>query len=273
MTDYNNSQQPTKRTIETKFLNLYEQWIEEWIQIVACVESDLLFKQMGREIDIDLNNWRQQLISIREDFDSNIALFQIEIEDNIFSISDEPNRLRYLKKLDKLPKRVNQVRDLIIEQASFIKTASTEFEGKSLAFSFYHIAAIALPSCFGSTLSSIYKEAFKYEINFTEEEPPLAKNFVKTVVKPDILFKWIGNKTDLAELIWALAKSERISDTESGQAITQEKLSSLIESGLGISIDVTGLMKGRMRTYKVTKDGNTFTKTLFDLVNERAASS
>ena len=38
-------------------------------------------------------------------------------------------------------------------------------------------------------------------------------------------------------------------------------------------LDVAGLMKGRMNTYKATDDGNTFTKTLLDLVKERAANS
>jgi hypothetical protein len=86
-------------------------------------------------------------------------------------------------------------------------------------------------------------------------------------------FEWKGDKTDLAELIWAIVKSGRVIDITTGKNITQVDLSRHIEVVFGISLDIPGLMKGRMKTYKVTSDGNTFTKTLCDLVNERAADS
>lgn len=43
---------------------------------------------------------------------------------------------------------------------------------------------------------------------------------------------------------------------------------------LGIeSLDVVGLMKGRMGTYKATSDGKTFLKALYDIVVEKAKRS
>lgn len=89
---------------------------------------------------------------------------------------------------------------------------------------------------------------------------------------PNVKLKWKGDKTDLAELVWALSKTGRIVDEETGQSIRQNKLADLVGKTFGVSLDTVGLMKGRMRTYKATEDGETFTRTLFDLVNDRAAS-
>jgi hypothetical protein len=85
--------------------------------------------------------------------------------------------------------------------------------------------------------------------------------------------QWKGDKTDLAELVWALVKSGRVNDSTTGQLVTLKELTNQFETLFGLKLDVTGLMKGRMKTYKATSDGNTFTRTLSDLVNERAANS
>ena len=92
-------------------------------------------------------------------------------------------------------------------------------------------------------------------------------------IESNTKMQWKGDKTDLAELVWSLAKSGRVSDTNTGQLITLKELNHQFETLFGLTLDVTNLMKGRMRTYKATSDGDTFTKTLFDLVNERAANS
>jgi hypothetical protein len=91
--------------------------------------------------------------------------------------------------------------------------------------------------------------------------------------EPGVKLQWKGDKTDLAELVWALSKTSRIVDQTTGQPIKQNKLADLIGKTFGLSLDVTGLMKGRMNTYKATSDGETFTKNLFDLVNDRTASA
>ena len=86
------------------------------------------------------------------------------------------------------------------------------------------------------------------------------------------ILQWKSDKTDLAELVWALTKSGRIVDKTTGQSITQIALTRHIETVFGISMDVTGLMKGRMKTYKAASDYDTFTNTLFGLVKQRAAT-
>ncbi|WP_020600330.1 hypothetical protein [Spirosoma panaciterrae] len=91
---------------------------------------------------------------------------------------------------------------------------------------------------------------------------------------PHIKLEWKGDKTDLAELVWVLAKSERITDSTTGQPVSQKELTLQIGRMLGIeSLDVVGLMKGRMGTYKATSDGKTFLKALYDIVVERAKRS
>ena len=102
----------------------------------------------------------------------------------------------------------------------------------------------------------------------TDQEP------VPVPAEPGGKLRWKGDKTDLAELVWALAKSGRVTDTSTGKPATQKEIGHNIAALLEVeSLDVIGLMKGRMRTYKATNDGNTFLKTLFELVSDRAATA
>ncbi len=87
-----------------------------------------------------------------------------------------------------------------------------------------------------------------------------------------VKLQWKGNKTDLAELIWALAKSERITDITTGKPVAQKELVSQIVALLGLdSLDVANLMKTKYDTksksssYKA-KDGKTFPAELQNLL-------
>lgn len=99
-------------------------------------------------------------------------------------------------------------------------------------------------------------------------------DLVPKPAEPGVKLQWKGDKTDLAELVWALAKSGRITDTTTGQPATQKEIARQMVTLLGLdSLDVTGLVKGRMNTYKATSDGKTFVAALYQLVNERAESA
>jgi hypothetical protein len=127
------------------------------------------------------------------------------------------------------------------------------------------IGVFTMPSYHGGYLNQIPAQ----QTNFVE---PIRKEI--TSINTDSKLEWKGDKTDLAELVWALSKSNRIIDTTTAQPVTQKELTRRIETLLGVtSLDVAGLMKGRMNTYKATNNGNTFVKTLFNLVSERAANS
>lgn len=87
--------------------------------------------------------------------------------------------------------------------------------------------------------------------------------------------QWKGDKTDLAELIWALQKSERITDTTTGKPVTQKDLVNQLIALLGIdALDVANLMKYKYGTkskptsYKA-KDGKTFPAELQKLLSSR----
>lgn len=93
--------------------------------------------------------------------------------------------------------------------------------------------------------------------------------------EPGVKLQWKGDKTDLAELVWALVKSGRIGDTTTGQPVTQKELTSRVTDLLGLdSLDVANLMKGRYgtkgkpTTFKA-QDGKTFVNSLQTLLDQR----
>lgn len=87
--------------------------------------------------------------------------------------------------------------------------------------------------------------------------------------------QWKGDKTDLAELIWTLCKSERIMDTTTGKPVTQKELVSQLITLLGLdTLDVANLMKYKYGTKSKTtsykaKDGKTFPAELQNLLLSR----
>lgn len=129
-----------------------------------------------------------------------------------------------------------------------------------------------------ATINEIERDVYNYGSMKVHLDMPTQYYFDQEVFGEQltdvgIKFQWKGDKTDLAELVWALAKSGRIGNTITGQSATQREITQHFETLFDLTLDVPGLMKGRMKTYKATSDGNTFTKTLSDLVNERAANS
>jgi len=77
-----------------------------------------------------------------------------------------------------------------------------------------------------------------------------------------------GSKSELAEVVWALAKSRRIINSTTGQPVTMDELTSHFEGMFGISLNTMGLMQGRKRSSKAYEDGTTFMAYLSDLVNQ-----
>lgn len=91
--------------------------------------------------------------------------------------------------------------------------------------------------------------------------------------EPGVKLQWKGDKTDLAELVWTLAKSGRVTDTSTGKDVTQEQLTAQLAALFGISdLNVKGLMQGRKRSTKAAEDGITFTSSLAELVDTYTAS-
>ncbi|GAB3897570.1 hypothetical protein [Spirosoma agri] len=82
-----------------------------------------------------------------------------------------------------------------------------------------------------------------------------------------------GDKTDFAELVWALAKSHRIIDNKTGKPVTIDVLANQLGALLGISIsNPMQLMQGRKESYKATEDGITFIASLSELVEKYIAN-
>lgn len=82
-----------------------------------------------------------------------------------------------------------------------------------------------------------------------------------------------GDKTDFAELVWALAKSHRIIDNTTGKPATIDVLANQLGILFGISIsNPMQLMQGRKDSYKATEDGITFIASLSELVEKYIAN-
>lgn len=121
----------------------------------------------------------------------------------------------------------------------------------------------------------------RYEIQtFSPEQIPLLLNESLQTnqqiqpTKPNTKLLWNGDKTDLAELVWALAKSNQIIDTSTYKPVIIGELTRQFEILLGLEkLDVDGLVSKRIhKTYK-SVDGKTFMDTLQGLMQERIIST
>lgn len=123
----------------------------------------------------------------------------------------------------------------------------------------------------GSNMKNQWRRIDLDDIPNDEEDADLEPQSTE----PGVKLQWKGDKTDLAELVWALSKSGRIADTSTGQPATQKELVNQIVNLLGLdSLDVANLMKGRFgtkgkpTTFKA-QDGKTFVNTLQMLLDQR----
>ncbi|WP_164851153.1 RteC domain-containing protein [Larkinella soli] len=91
--------------------------------------------------------------------------------------------------------------------------------------------------------------------------------------RPNTKFKWRGSKTDFAELVWALAKSQRIIDNTTNKPVTIDMLANQLGSLFGMSIsNPKQLMQARKDSFKASEDGITFITSLSELVEQYIGS-
>lgn len=76
---------------------------------------------------------------------------------------------------------------------------------------------------------------------------------------------WSESKTDLAELVYALAKTQRIKSSTTGKTATKEELLKYFSEQFGQDITDQSLLTNSKGTYKKTNDLNTFTRKLADI--------
>ena len=165
-------------------------------------------------------------------------------------------------------------RDLSGPEYSFFKENQRELHSLANYFGRYNRSIINRIRQFTPAVYSQYRTRFQEYINLKEPETLLI-NQEPQPPQPGVKLQWKGDKTDLAELVWALAKSGRIADTSTGQSVTQKELVSQIVNLLGLdSLDIGTLMKGRYgtktksTTYKA-QDGKNFVNTLQTLLDSR----
>ena len=133
------------------------------------------------------------------------------------------------------------------------------------------------PNLYNQHLTA-FKEYVPTEIPEPKRPVPQSAESLQADAVPaqtGVKLQWKGDKTDLAELVWALAKSGRIADTSTGQSVTQKELVNQILTLLGLdSLDIGTLMKGRYgtktksTTYKA-QDGKNFVNALQKLIDSR----
>lgn len=100
----------------------------------------------------------------------------------------------------------------------------------------------------------------KESTNFVSQEQETTEINVK--------LKWKGDKADLAEVVYALYKSEVITDTSTGKDVTKKLLAKQL--GDLFCIDLTDMetpMKGRKNSNKAFYDGKTFIRHLAQIVD------
>ncbi|WP_212592992.1 hypothetical protein [Spirosoma agri] len=93
------------------------------------------------------------------------------------------------------------------------------------------------------------------ETSTTQSQPTLTGIQNTQSVEPDIKLRWRdnrGDKTDLAELVWVLAKSNRIFDNKTGKPVTIDVLANQLGTLFVVSIsNPMQLIQGRKLTFRL----------------------
>lgn len=113
------------------------------------------------------------------------------------------------------------------------------------------------------TIESVLREYAKCDSSNTKKP-----NDDTEPTEPGVKLQWKGDKTDLAEVVYALYKAERITDTSTGKDVTKKLLAKRL--GDLFCIDLTDMetpMKGRKSSNKAHYDGKTFTRHLAQIVD------
>lgn len=90
-------------------------------------------------------------------------------------------------------------------------------------------------------------------------------NKVLNVSLPTNQFTWSNSKTDLAELVYALAKTEIIRSDKTGKTATKKELLKFFSELFGQDITDESLLTKSMNTFKRKTDSKTFTRKLADI--------
>jgi hypothetical protein len=114
---------------------------------------------------------------------------------------------------------------------------------------------------------NLYANIIKFENQISE--------ILKTQCYPNAIknenvlnqFTWNDSKTDLAELVYALTKTESIKSITTGKTATKEELLKYFSEQFAQDVTDQSLLTNSKRTYKKTKDLNTFTRKLADIVD------
>ncbi|MCX6213247.1 RteC domain-containing protein [Spirosoma sp.] len=178
----------------------------------------------------------------------------------VAELNETPLRTEH-KKIDTYRKNIATV-DL--EKAIDIHLDEV-FANMSFSGGYEHKLEKLLSTVIDTNYSKITFEDFIEQI--TDADSPMKESGIR--------LEWKGDKTDLAELVYALAKTGRISDTSTGLPVTQKELANQVMAMLGLdSLDVANLMKGRYgtkgkpTTYKA-QEGRTFVNDLQTLLDKR----
>jgi hypothetical protein len=245
------------------------------------------------------------------DLKSDLGDLTVEVSMNINSFSRDAEEFFYLRELDEFIQKVDNVTSYITQtkdwENSIMKilhdTVNIEISAEVMEHDPSVILVAARQARYTGRLidtvkthcieikqicSSVVKKAGNSLL--VSQQPgrfsyltsaPIAKTSSQTPFgKPaptelGVELQWKGDKTDLAELIWALFKSERITDTSTGKPVTQKELVSQFIALLAVdSLDVANLMKTKYGTkskstsYKA-QDGKTFPAELQTLLSGR----
>lgn len=80
---------------------------------------------------------------------------------------------------------------------------------------------------------------------------------------------WVGDKNELCELLWALWKSQRVKDANTGKTIEREKLINEFENLFNIDLkNFDDLLNRKLKTYQ-SQDNKTFVNELKNIIDER----
>ena len=182
--------------------------------------------------------------------------------------------------LTHLLKEVEEGRaDRLKHEDSLLAGTGIDREKQLVTFSQTHLQTVRdnqiFESVFGFLLAEVYATKYflqpyfdSYGLNSSTDQEPVP-------VEPGGKLHYVGSKVDLAELVWALYKSECITDTTTGRPVAQNELANQLSALLSVdSLNVADSMRYRYGTASKptshkAKDGKTFINRLQTLLESR----
>ena len=230
-------------------LNIQQLTNEKWLDIVnifikefSGFNSDfgIISEYIELAFDVDLNHHYEYDYHFNTDSQLIIEARRF-IENKLSGFKRDGQELAFRTSIRNHSKRIYQVKECLFQILSVfnykvINQKNIEFINKPIEHSEIQLRGFEYFGRFVGATAILNEQCDKW-IKMLREFQSFPED-ESSVIEDKVELKWIGDKSDLAELIWVLHKSELVKDERTGKPVGQKNLAEALGALLGTNIDV-----------------------------------